>query len=597
MSLRLQGIGVSPGIAIGRVHLLTRSDPEIARQRITARQVPVEIRRFRTALETARAQLRGLRETIPAGAPPDVAEFIDTHLLMLADHLLTEGVEEIIRTRRCNAEWALGLLHDQIVSVFDQMEDPYLRTRQDDVAYVIHRVQRLLALEGDSAHAVPGSLRRCIVVADELAPEEVAMLHGAGVIGVITRYGGPLAHTAILVRSLGLVGVMGVHDAPDRLQEGEVVVLDGDQGVVLAGASATLVSGYRRRQREIRQRHRALEALRPLAAMSLDGQRITLEANIEVDADLRALREVGAEGVGLYRTEFLYLDRDGPPDEEEQLKTYTRVIRALRGYPLTIRTLDLGADKRFAADPDAPGAGAINPALGLRAIRYSLSKPGLFVTQLRAILRASALGPVRMMLPMLTHPGELDQVMGLLQLCRGALAREGLAFDPDMPVGGMMETPAAALGAEAFARRLDFLSIGTNDLIQYTLAIDRSDDEVNYLYDPGHPAVLQLIDRVLRAGQRTDTPVTMCGEMAGDTRYTRLLLGLGLRTFSVRPDSLPEIKCIVRDTDIAEIRGRCRRLLRCQDADAVRRALDRLNQGGCSSAAFPPPPRRRPAGP
>jgi phosphotransferase system enzyme I (PtsI) len=570
MTLLLTATGVSPGIAMGKAHVLRRGRPDVLEYAIPRQHLADEVARFRRALDSVTAQLRDIQRHIPANAPRDVAGFIDTHLLMLRDRLLAEDTITLIRERQCNAEWALKIQQDNIISVFDAMEDAYLRTRRDDVAYVIERLQRTL-LEDEGSVPPRRNLRGRVVVADDLSPADMVLLQEAQIAGFVTDAGGPLSHTAIMARGLGIPAVVGARSASTLLHDGEDLIIDS--GMVLAGADSQLARHYRQQQKAARQHARALRALVDTPACTRDGQAIQLMANIELAEDLRALRHAGADGVGLYRTEYLFLNRNEPPGEEEQLRHYRRLVNASQGRPVTIRTVDLGADK---LDVDAAGQ-ALNPALGLRAIRRSLKEPEVFLVQLRAILRASHQGPVRIMLPMLTSPAELDQALELLERAKRQLRQERRRFDADIPVGGMIETPAAALLSEHFARQLDFLSIGTNDLIQYTLAIDRLDESVTYLYDPLHPAVLRLITLTIEAGQRAATPVAMCGEMAGDLRLTRLLLGMGLTEFSVRPNMLGEIKRRILDTDLETLRPLMQRLDTAYTEPAVAELVTRLN--------------------
>lgn len=574
MSLLLNGIGVSRGIAIGRAYRYAQEAPEVTERRLPADALPNEVKRFRHALRRAKAELKAVRARIPAHAPADVGTFIDTHLLMLEDNLLAREPIQHIRRLRCNAEWALKLQHDELVAAFDAMEDPYLRTRRDDVAHVIGRIQRLLA--GKETAVMPVT-RGDIVVADDLSPADIASLHQARVAGVITEFGGPLSHTAILLRSLELPAVVGTHAALRLLSNGEMLIIDGDAGLVLADGAISLKRHFRERLRNERARRATLAKAIRLPSITRDGASVTLQANIELDTDLPALRRLGPTGVGLYRTEFLYINRKTPPDEEEQLRAYRRALRALGGETLTIRTYDLGGDKLFDAD-QRDGPISPNPALGLRAVRLSLREPTLFAPQIRAILRASAHGPVRLMLPMLTDLSELDQCLNLIEEQRALLRRSGRPFDPTLGIGAMIEVPAAALTAESFARRLDFLSIGTNDLIQYTLAIDRTDETVNHLYDPLHPAVLQLIRLTLEGGARAGIPVAMCGEMAGDVRYTRLLLGMGLREFSVPVNRLAEIRHVIRHSDAYTLSAAADALIATAGRSARAELLDGINQ-------------------
>ncbi len=570
MTLALHGIGVSRGYAIGRVHVLHRGEPEILEYAIPPTYIDDEVKRFQNAVLLARAQLREIRDQIPTSVSQDIVEFIDTHLLMMDDSALTAAPAKLIRERGCNAEWALKAQRDRLVQVFDQMEDPYLRTRRDDVIHVANRILRVLvnSAEESSSEEVDHRLEGRVVVADDLTPADTVLMQHQGVAAFVTEFGGPLSHTAILARTLGIPAIIGVRSARLYLDDDETVIVDGEQGVLLSASEATILSHYRQRQREQRRERARLNKLRSADAVTRDGVRIELQGNIELPEDVEQVIPAGGTGVGLYRTEYLFMNREDTPGEDEHYASYEVVIGALGGRPVTIRTLDLGADKQVDGGRTT-GPVATNPALGLRAIRLCLKELDIFRPQLRAILRASALGPVRMMVPMLSSVHELRQVLRLVAETKQDLAAAGLPFDPEMPVGGMVEVPAAAISAPLFSRYLDFLSIGTNDLIQYTLAIDRIDDEVNYLFDPLHPAVLRLVHETIGAGRRQSIPVSMCGEMAGDPRYTRLLLGLGLTEFSMHPTAIPEIKQIVRSSNIEELEGLSRQIVRCTDPDKL----------------------------
>ncbi len=578
MPFTLRGISASKGIAIGRAHIVERGQIEVVERAIPAAEVEAEVARLRKALRAARAQLRAVKRRIPPDSAGDIAAFIDAHLLMLDDPAFTRAPVAMIRERRCNAEWALKTQRDALVAVFEAMDDPYLRTRKVDVDQVVNRVQRIL-LAGEVPQPVDAPrLAGRIVVADDLTPADTVLMQYQGVAGLLTESGGPSSHTAILARSLRIPAVVGLHEARTYLRDDELLIIDGREGVVLAEPTPTILRHYRALQRSIERHRVARRKLRRAPAVTADGDPVVLEANVELPADIEAAREGGAAGVGLYRTEFLFMNRDHPPDEEEQFKDYLRLVKALAGAPITIRTLDLGADKEVdGARPEGPSFA--NPALGLRAVRLCLREQALFRPQLRAILRASAFGPVRLMIPMLSSIQELHQVREVLEDCRRELRREGVAFDERMPVGAMIEVPAAAVCADMFARELDFFSIGTNDLIQYAIAIDRVDDQVTYLYDPLHPAVLRLIQTTIRAGRKAGIPVAMCGEMAGDTRYTRLLLGLGLREFSVHPNALLEVKQIIRDSHIGELRRLTRRVMRAVKPSTREALIDTINRG------------------
>ena len=558
MSVLVNGVGVSRGISTGTVHVLYRGMVEVEKRHIPKKQLNAEIIRFKEAQKKAIDHLHRIRKAIPGSAPADIASFIDTHLLMLDDSLLGEVPMDIIRNEQCNVEWALKLQQEQLVKVFDQMHDSYLRTRRNDVEHLIGLIQGFLADRnyGEKAHGI--DRKNQIIVADDLTPADTIILQNQHVAGFITELGGPTSHTAILARNLNIPAVVAAHNARALLYEGEQIILDGHAGTVVAGADDKLLREYRRKQREEKQRLRNLLLLKNKAALTRDRIRIKLMANVDATEDLGGLGKSGAEGIGLYRTEFLYLGRNRMTGEDEQFQMYRKVLRAMDGKPVTIRTLDLGAEKEF--DPDYERPLAPNPALGLRAIRRSLKTPDTFLTQLRAILRASAYGPTRIMFPMLTNVHELGQTLQLLETAKRQLDTGKQRYDKNINVGGMIEVPAAALLSPALAKHLDFLSIGTNDLIQYTLAIDRIDDEVSYLYDPLHPGFLKLLTMVIEAGERANVPVAMCGEMAGDTNYTRLLLGLGLKEYSVHPSALLEVKQVVRDSDVSALRRKCRAL-------------------------------------
>jgi phosphoenolpyruvate-protein phosphotransferase (PTS system enzyme I) len=576
MSLALTGIGISRGVAIGRVHIIVRGSIEVQESVIPERLIEEEVARYLEAVTTARLQLRSIRDRIPKETRVDITAFIDTHLLMLDDATIVNTPVDLIRKTCCNAEWALKQQRDAVVEVFDQMDDAYLRTRRDDVDHVINRIQRILLSTGQGDLHVDGGLHGAIILADDLTPAETVMLQHQGISAFATEYGGPLSHTAILARSVQLPAVVGVHDIQHYLQDGDTLILDGLHGVLIADPDEDILEHYRQRQAQEARRRTELASLVQTPAVTLDKRPIRLMANIELPEDIEAVVRENTQGVGLYRTEFLFMNRREPPDEEEQYRCYLEVIKALNGKPLTIRTLDMGADKQVDS-PVKPGPCGGNPALGLRAIRLCLKDPDLFCPQLRAILRASAEGPVRMMIPMLSNTHELQQVLSLIEEAKQALQRLGLRYDPHIRIGGMIEVPAAALSAGAFSRRLDFLSIGTNDLIQYTLAIDRVDDEVNYLYDPLHPAVLRLIKMVIDAGQIAGIPVAMCGEMAGDPRYTRLLLGMGLTEFSMHPSTLQEVKSVINQSSISTLVPRVDDLLQGGESDRILAGVDAIN--------------------
>ena len=577
MTFTIRGISASRGLAIGRVHAVARGRPEATERRLDPSRVEAEVERFGRAVAAARRELGAVKARIPEGTPKEIAAFIDTHLLMLEDEAITTAPLGYIRELRCNAEWALKLECDALVAVFDAMDDPYLRTRKDDVEHVVDRVHAHLREAGGRRPPPGESAAGRIVYADDLTPADTVLMQHQGVAGFMTEFGGSNSHTAILARSLNIPAVVGLHRSAALLRDGDEVVLDGREGVVIVSPADIVKRFYEYRRREIERTRVARRKLRATPTVTADGEPVVLQANVELPGESAGAVRDGAAGVGLYRTEFLFMNRSHPPDEQEQFEAYSELVTALKGFPVTVRTLDLGADKQVdGARPDAPATS--NPALGLRAVRLCLKDQSLFRPQIRAILRASACGPVRMMIPMLANTTELDQVLRIVRDCKHELDERGEGYDASMPVGAMIEVPAAAICADIFARRLDFLSIGTNDLIQYTIAIDRVDDEVSYLYDPLHPAVLRLVATTIAAGRKAGIPVAMCGEMAGDARYTKLLLGMGLREFSVHPNALLEVKQIIGETRITSARKSTRRILLSTHAATRHALVDDLNR-------------------
>jgi phosphotransferase system enzyme I (PtsI) len=552
------GIGVARSIAIGSAYLLQKGMPEVVPGSISAEQVAAETARFRAAVAGAHAKLNAVREKIPPSTRSDIAAFIDTHVLMLNDDVLIEAPIKYIKQRHYTAEWALQVQRDELVRVFEAMQDPYLRTRKDDIDHVVSLVLKILLGQTDDDHHE--DLRGRIILAQDLTPADTIMMRHQGVAAFVTEFGGPMSHTAILARSLGIPAVVGVHHATHNLSNGEQLIVDGGRGLVLAAADEATLIRYRGL---IDESHRHAGALRKLIGrptVTTDGERIWLMANIELPEDIETTRALDADGVGLYRTEYLYMNRSTPPGEEDHYQAYLQVLQGLDGIPVTIRTLDLGADKQIDGSC-VTGPPACNPALGLRAIRLCLREPELFIPQLRAILRVASEGPVQIMVPMLCNLQELRMLKDMVEEAKASLQRQNQRYDRDIRIGGMIEVPAAALAADAFARELDFLSIGTNDLIQYTLAVDRMDDEVNYLYDPLHPSVLRLIQMVMDAGKRHNTPVSMCGEMAGDPSHIPLLLGMGLRIFSMQPGALLEAKRTLLQLDASQLLRQVGRLM------------------------------------
>jgi len=580
--LSLGGTGIGRGIAIGRALVLDAPQNKVPQFQIDAKRVGDEVLRFNRAIAAVRQELQHLQSNLPSTAPPETSAFIDVHLLMLDDPLISKEPGESIRRDKINAEWALNNHADTLAAFFDNISDPYLRTKKDDVAQVVGRVMDVLTQRPERSPNLSGlghALTDRIIVARDLSPADAVMLRHRSMAAFVTSLGGPISHTAILARSLGLPAVVGLHGVIDTIQDQDELIVDAANGTVLVAPDERLLKQFQRLQARQHDERQALAKIGEKRAATLDDQEITLLANIELPEDLNALKGSGAAGVGLYRTEFLFMNRTEPPEEEEQYQAYRQIIQAVNG-PVTVRTLDLGADKQVDGGRDEPKA-AMTPALGLRAIRLCLSEPSLFKPQLRAILRAAVHGDVQMMIPMLSSLPELEQSLSLIREVCTELEREGAAFNPNVPIGGMIEVPAAAIAADLFAQKLDFLSIGTNDLIQYTLAIDRVDDSVNYLYDPLHPSVLRLVRNIIQAGDQANIPVSMCGEMAGDPAFTRLLMGLGLRQFSMEPSQLLEIRQQIRNTRLSAVPEWIERILACTDTAALHELVDQLNAQEC----------------
>jgi len=578
VSLALYGIGVSKGVAIGNVYIISHEPLEISEYCLSKHNIGEEVSRFESALAVASEQLQHIRERVPKDSTVDIAAFIDAHLLMLEDSLLTTVPIELIHEHQCNAEWALKMQCENLVQRFEAIDDPYLQARKEDVKHVVARIQRILRGYPDpTIDFADANLANTIILADDLSPADTVLMQHHGIIAFATEYGGITSHTAILARSLGIPAIVGLRRARPYIQQNEIVIVDGTRGVILANPDQRTLSGYRRQQKEDKYFRTGLIKTKSVPAKTLNGTPINLHVNIEFPEDMQAVKRVGGQGIGLYRTEFLFMNRREPPDEEEHLEAYQKVIHALKGKPVTIRTLDLGADKQVVDSSYHENSIITNPALGLRAVRLCLKEQQLFRPQLRAILRASALGKVRLMVPMVCELSEILQVKKIIEEIRNELRQKSLKFDHNMPFGVMVEVPAMAICSDLILPHIDFLSIGTNDLIQYTLAIDRNDEAVNYLYNPSHPAVLRLIKMSIDSANKAKKPVSLCGEMASDSRYVRLLLGLGLRSFSVNPESYLEIKQIINDSNLNGLNYLTKKILETDSQDDIVELLEAMN--------------------
>ncbi|WP_332848602.1 phosphoenolpyruvate--protein phosphotransferase [Massilia sp. S19_KUP03_FR1] len=579
-SFTLHGIPVSRGISIGRAHLLTPAALDVKHYLVPEERLEAEVVRLQQAFAEVHRGLQALWKDLPREAPTELGAFIDVHVLILSDPMISEAPLDIIRSRHYNAEWALVTQIDELSAQFDEIEDAYLRERKQDIQQVAERVLKVLM--GTELTAPPGTVDvdgfqpQMIVVAHDISPADMLQFRDRSFIGFVTDVGGQNSHTAIVARSLDIPAAVGMSQASRLIEQDDWVIIDGDAGVVIANPSQLVLEQYRQRQVMLQKARKRLQKLKKTPAVTLDGTPIVLHANIELPDDCPGALDNGATGVGLFRSEFLFMARGGQshhiPSEDEQFEQYKRAVVSMKGRPVTIRTLDIGADKPL----DQAEHTALNPALGLRAIRYCLAEPQLFLTQLRAILRASAFGKLRILIPMLSHAFEIDQSLGMIAQAKAELRAESVKFDATIEVGAMIEIPAAALALPMFVKRMDFLSIGTNDLIQYTLAIDRVDYEVAHLYDPLHPAVLQLIWMTIEAGRKAGIDVAVCGEMAGDVKLTRLLLGMGLREFSMHPAQLLAVKQEILNANLTVLAPRTRKILRSMEPHDIALAVEQL---------------------
>jgi phosphotransferase system enzyme I (PtsI) len=576
VSFALNGVGVSDGIAIGRAQLVSHATLEVAHYTIPASKVDAEIARFTHAVKEVQKDLEGLHVAMTSGdVPGEFGAFLDVHWMILTDPTLSEVPKKIILEQRCNAEWALTTQMGVLVEQFDQIEDAYLRERKADIVQVCERIlKRLMGKPGSLPSAV--AEEQTILVAHDLSPADVIQFKHHHYGAFLTDVGGVTSHTAIVARSLNVPAVVATHNARALIRDSELLIVDGESGVVIVNPDRAVLAEYRLKQSELGIERQKLKRLRTKRAETIDGVRVDLMANIELPEDLAQTVENGATGIGLFRSEFLFLNRAGLPSEDEQFEAYRAVAAGMEGQPVTIRTFDLGADKEAEA-LDGLVRVAPNPALGLRAVRFCLAEPRLFLTQLRAILRASHFGKVRILVPMLASSTEIDQTQAAIAQAKESLKDQGVPYDDAIEVGGMIEVPAAVIAMDAFLTKLDFLSIGTNDLIQYTLAVDRADEAVAHLYNPLHPAVVRLIAQAIGAANKVGKPIAVCGEMAGEVDLTRLLLGLGLRNFSMHPAELLSVKQRVLTSEVAAIKPIVDRIRRADTPARVAALVDKLN--------------------
>jgi len=583
LSFTLHGIPVTNGIAIGKALRIAPSAMDVKHYLVDEGAEQAEQARLLNAFEVVRQELRSLRASLPDAAPEEMGAFLDVHGMILADPTLTEKPLELIRGRRYNAEWALATQLEDLLEQFAEIEDEYLRERAADIRQVVERVMKVLH-HGEDHQTLSSfyktvsenrELSEVIVVAHDIAPPDMMRFKDLAFGGFITDLGGRTSHTAIVARSLDIPAAVGVRRASELIRQDDWIIIDGDRGIVIVDPSPLILEEYRHLQSERKLEKKKLLRLKYTPTLTLDGVPIDLMANVEMPEDAEQALDSGAVGIGLFRSEFLFMNRKGDmPSEEEQFWAYRKTAEAMKGLPVSIRTIDIGADKPLDGQDD--GGHYLSP-LGLRAIRWSLSEPEMFLIQIRAILRASAFGKMKILIPMLAHAQEIDQTLELISVAKKQLENECVAFDPDVQVGAMIEIPAAALSLPLFIRRLDFLSIGTNDLIQYTLAIDRADNSVAHLYDPLHPAVLRLISGVIREAKAANMPVSVCGEMAGEPSMTKVLLGMGLTDFSMHFNQLLSVKKEILRSDMSVLKQSVDELLNAIEPEELQAALQKIN--------------------
>jgi phosphotransferase system enzyme I (PtsI) len=561
--LLLPGHGASRGSALGRARVRLPHALEVVEQRIAASAVEKELKRLHVAVDSTRDEMHVLRERLHGALAKEVGEFLDLHALLLDDPELLQGLDELIRAGRFSADYALRLQRDRLAAVFEGMDDPYLKSRMDDLDHVIGRIHAHLQKRSGGPKGVAGD----ILVSDNVAPSELAQLQAQGVVAIVTSAGSTLSHSAILARSLHMPLVVGAAKVLQKINDGDVLIVDGGSGSIVVEPGPDDLRAYRQRLRELAKEQRELGRLRTKPTRTQDGVDIALLANAESREDVAQAHSLGAAGLGLYRTEFLFLQRNELPDEEEQFRIYRDVVLGMSGRPVTIRTLDLGADK-------ADRSGLVlenedNPALGLRGVRLSLANGDLFDTQLRAIVRASGYGPVRVLVPMISNREEIVAVRKRLKRVADKLRKQGAEVADDIPLGAMIEVPAAAIALHAFVDIVDFLSIGTNDLVQYLLAADRNNDALGELYSPLNPGVVRLLKHIINVANEHGTPVAVCGEIAGDAALAPLLLALGLKEFSLHPATLLEVRKAIRDSDLSALTARMPKLLQARDRASI----------------------------
>ena len=573
ISFNIHGVSVSNGIAIGKAHLISNALLEVVHYQLDSKETSKEIKRLSNAINDVKKDLLRIKKQLQKNSSEEFIAFIDTHLMILADKNLSEKTKKIISKDNCNAEWALKKQVDFFINKFEQIEDEYIKERKNDVIQVVERILKVLLGHPNQANQINNE-SSTILVAHDISPADALQFKKHQYAAFLTDMGGSTSHTAILARSLNIPSIVALQNARDLIKNNEKIIVDGDQGIVIVNPSEDILEEYQNRKNLWKIEQKKLAKIKNIQCKTLNNERIELLANIEVPSDIESVKDNKASGIGLFRTEFLFMNRKELPNENEQFEIYKSVVKAMKNKTVVIRTLDSGADKLTSADTSISS----NPALGLRAIRLCLSEPQLFNIQLKAILRASKFGKIKILIPMLSSLSELRQTKLLIERAKNSLDNKKILYDKKIKVGGMIEVPAVAINADMFAQELDFISIGTNDLIQYTLAIDRTDDRLSHLYNSLHPAILKLINLTIIAGKKYNKEVSICGEMAGDSKLTKFLLGMGLKHFSMHPSRILTVKKQVLNSNIQKLKPLSAKILKTKESNNIETLIQKINQ-------------------
>lgn len=577
MTLVLKGIAVSKGISIGKSYIFKKGQPSVEEKIVKKNQILKEKRRFDDATKKTLNQFEFIKQSINPAIKKNAAMFLDTHIFLIKDKTFINKVRKNIRNKNYSADWAIYFEFLQIQKSFENIEDPYIKQRIEDIKHVVMKILENLNNNQIKPQKTFKNFKKRIIICDDLTPTDVLIMHESKGLGLISEFGGPSSHSSILTRSLGMPAVVGVKNAQVVIKDGDTLILDGNEGNLIINPEKKALSYYKDLQQKDLKKKRVMSTILKKDNVTLDGKKIEIMINLELPQELKIINKTNIDGVGLFRTEYLYTDRKDLPTEDEQFIAYKKIIQKMKNVPVTFRTLDVGSDKEVSGNIKT-GSVAKNPALGLRGIRHSLYEQHIFISQIKAILRAGYYGNIKILLPMITNISEVKSSINLIEDAKKKLTREKKNFVKKFDIGIMIEVPSSAVLAKKFTKYVDFLSIGTNDLVQYTLAIDRIDDEVNYLYDPMNSAVLSLIKTTIDAGNESNTPVAMCGEMASDINYIRLLMGLGLRSFSMHPSAVPEVKNVITATDTSKIKDLSDQILDIDDSDQKSLLLNELNK-------------------